>query len=488
MPKWGMEMTEGEIADWHVSVGDTIDMGDDVVDVETAKIVNTVTASSSGTVVRICANTGDIVAVGAPLVVLADGDATDDEIDAFMGSGAPDPADVAVEEAPAAPGESPAAETAEPATPVATRPSASSSLSAGGDDSEVPATVVARRLAKANNINLNNVSPSGRHDRVTVEDLRSAADAANVAVDLPAGRDFGEAVLPDDSGVKASPVARRLAAELGINLNECRQSGRHGRVSKADVEAVAARTKSATSSSAEPTGTAAPPESLAPVRTQLSGMRKVIAQRVHQSKQSIPHFRVNIDVDVTEAMALRKQLNAHRTDVKISLNDILIKACACALQQNPALNARFDGETLEQFSECHISSAVAIDGGVMMPVLRSAERHGLASISSAMRDLATRAKVGRLSGEELDGGSFSISNLGMFGISSFDAIINAPQVAILAVGSAEKKPVIRNDEATVGQIMSLSVASDHRVVDGADAAQFLADLKALIENPAMMLG
>jgi pyruvate dehydrogenase E2 component (dihydrolipoamide acetyltransferase) len=216
-------------------------------------------------------------------------------------------------------------------------------------------------------------------------------------------------------------------------------------------------------------------------------MRKAIAQRVQQAKRDVPHFRVNIDVDVSAALALRAQLNATRSDVKLSLNDILLKACACALRQNPALNARFDGEQLERHSQCHIATAVAIDGGVMMLVLREVERKGLAALSGEMRDLATRAKIGRLTGSELDGATFSVSNLGMFGISSFDAIINQPAVAILAVGTAEQRPVVRDGELTVGHCMSLSLASDHRVVDGADAARFLADLRGFLEAPGSML-
>lgn len=487
MPKWGMEMTEGELSDWHVAVGDTVAAGADIVDVETAKIVNTVTANGKGKVVRLCANTGDVVKVGGLLVVLADGDATDAEIDAFVaasgGSAAPAPAPAEAAPAPAA------AAAPAPAPAAASAPAvAKSSLSEGPDDSDVPASVVARRVAKDSNINLNNVTGTGRHGRVSLDDVKAAAAAAGVGLDLPAGREF-EAPMGDDSAVKASPVARRLAAELGINLNECRNSGRLGRVSKADVEAVAAkRGKLAASAVTSTAAAVAVAGDDAPEVSALSGMRKVIAQRVHQSKSEVPHFRVNIDVDVSEAMAVRAQLNGMRKDVKISLNDILIKAVGCALQLNPALNARFDGTTLERYSSAHVACAVAIDGGVMMPVVKDVQDKGLAAISNSVRDLATRAKIGRLSGDEMDGGTFAISNLGMFGISSFDAIINQPHVAILAVGTAEERPVVKNGQLAVGLMMSMSVSSDHRVVDGADAAKFMADLKRFMESPASMLG
>jgi pyruvate dehydrogenase E2 component (dihydrolipoamide acetyltransferase) len=480
MPKWGMEMTEGEIAEWHVAVGDLVSAGDDLVEVETAKLVNTVAASATGTVVRLCAQVGEILPVGSALAVVADGETSDAEVDAFLaGAAVGEGSSAAIAEVP--PEGGPAA----PA-PGATAPPTGRSPGVGGaaDEAAVPATAVARRLARDNNLSLSSVTPTGRHGRVTLRDLRAAAEAAGTELQLPAGRDFASPPLPEDGAVKATPVARRLAAQLGINLHECRPSGRHARVSKADVEAVAARRGVANGSTAPPAAMSA----AAPESSGLSAMRRTIARRVHRAKQEAPHFRVNIDIEVSAALALRARLNERSGDARISLNDILLKACACALTRNPALNARFDGEVLERYTQCHIASAVAVEGGVMMPVVRGVEGKGLLAIAGAMRDLAARAREGRLASDELEGGTFSISNLGMYGIGSFDAIINQPQVAILAVGAAEERPLARDGELRVGRMMSLSVASDHRVVDGADAARFLADLKGFMEEPASMLG
>ena len=489
MPKWGMEMTEGEIAEWHVAVGDDISADADIVDVETAKIVNTVTSNGGGTVVRLCANVGEVIPVGGLLVVLADGATSDEEIDAFVAASG-GAAATAAPPPPAAAAPAPAPQ-ASPAPQAANPPAGSTganALAEGPDDSAVSASAVARRIAAASNINLHNVPASGRHGRVSLDDVRAAASSAGIHLSLPEGRSFSATDNRDDSALKATPVARRLAAELGVNLHDCRNTGRHGRISKADVEAAAARANKLPSTSAEPQAATGSSDGATVVAEGLSGARRAIANVVSKSKQEVPHFRVNVDVDVSAAMALRKTLNARRTDVKISLNDILIKACACALADNPGINARFDGQTLERHSEAHIASAVATDNGVLMPVLQNAGAKGLGDISSAMRDLATRAKTGRLSMEEMTSATFSISNLGMFGIDSFDAIINQPAVTILAVGSAVERPVVRNGELAIGLVMSLSLASDHRVVDGADAARFLADLKGLLEEPALMLG
>ena len=487
MPKWGMEMTEGELAEWHVAVGEAINAGSDIVDVETAKIVNTVTSNDAGTVVRLCAAVGDILPVGGVLAVLADSDASEEEIDAFLASRASSAApDAGADPEPVANTPSSAETSAPSVTPPAPSQSPASSLSAGPDDSQVAASPVARRVAAANDINLHNVVGTGRHGRISLEDLREAAARASVMIAMPQAREFALASSADDSALNATPVARRLAASLGVNLNDCRQTGRHGRISKADVEVAAARLNLL---SAPSTGSpASRAVGGAPVTSQgLTGARRAIAGAVSKAKQEVPHFRVNVDVDVSAAMSLRKQLNNRLMDVKISLNDILLKACAAALADNPRINARFDGETLEHHTQVNIASAVATDNGVLMPVLQNVGTMGWADVSIAMRDLAARAKTGHLSADEMTTATFSVSNLGMFGIDSFDAIINQPAVTILAVGAAQERPIVRDGQLVIGSVMSLSLASDHRVVDGADAARFMADLRALLEEPALML-
>ena len=487
MPKWGMEMTEGELAEWHVAVGEAINAGSDIVDVETAKIVNTVTSNDAGTVVRLCAAVGDILPVGGVLAVLADSDASEEEIDAFLASRASSAApDAGADPEPVANTPSSAETSAPSVTPPAPSQSPASSLSAGPDDSQVAASPVARRVAAANDINLNNVVGTGRHGRISLDDLREAAARASVMIAMPQAREFALASSADDSALNATPVARRLAASLGVNLNDCRQTGRHGRISKADVEVAAARMNLL---SAPSTGSpASRAVGGAPVTSQgLTGARRAIAGAVSKAKQEVPHFRVNVDVDMSAAMSLRKQLNNRLMDVKISLNDILLKACAAALADNPRINARFDGETLEHHTQVNIASAVATDNGVLMPVLQNVGTMGWADVSIAMRDLAARAKTGHLSADEMTTATFSVSNLGMFGIDSFDAIINQPAVTILAVGAAQERPIVRDGQLVIGSVMSLSLASDHRVVDGADAARFMADLRALLEEPALML-
>lgn len=503
MPKWGMEMVEGEIAEWHVSEGDSIAAGDDLVDVETSKIVNTVTAPKGGVVRRLLAATGDMVPVGQVMAVISNKEVSEEAIEQYLGSSAasaaPAPAEGAASEDPSAGSgaESPNTTTSSPTQgqPVAparaaemaepVRPSRdSSALSEGPDDADVAATPVARRVAREYGINLHQVQASGRHGRVTLADLEKSLQSAGRQLEKPRTAARPDLRLErDDSSVAATPVARRLARELEINLLDCRASGRHGRVSKADVEALAARAASASA----PASTAANAV-VAPVDSRpLSGMRRTIASRLQASKREAPHFRVQVDVEVDALLALREQLNQRYREAKLSLNDLVIKACACALVAVPEVNVQFDGDTLHYYPDADIAVAVALEDGLITPILRSANRKGLLALSSELRDLATRARLGTLRPEEFQGGSFSVSNLGMFGVDQFDAIINSPQGAILAVGAATQRPVVRDGELSVATVMTLSLSSDHRIIDGALAARFLSALRGFLETPASML-
>lgn len=505
MPKWGMEMVEGEIAEWHVSEGDSIAAGDDLVDVETSKIVNTVTAPKGGVVRRLLAATGDMVPVGQVMAVISDKEVDEEAIEQYLGSSsasaAPAPAeDAASETPPAGSGaESPAPNTTasspargEPVAPARGAQMAepdrasrdSSTLSAGPDDADVAATPVARRVAREYRVNLHQVKASGRHGRVTLADLEESLQSAGRQLEKPRAAARPDLRLErDDSGVPATPVARRLARELKINLLDCRASGRHGRVSKADVEALAAFTASGSApASTVPNAVAAPVDS-----RPLSGMRRTIASRLQASKREAPHFRVQVDVEVDALLTLREQLNQRYREAKLSLNDLVIKACACALVAVPEVNVQFDGETLHYFPDADIAVAVALEEGLITPIVRSVNRKGLLALSSELRDLATRARLGTLRPEEFQGGSFSVSNLGMFGVDQFDAIINSPQGAILAVGAAAQRPVVRDGELSVATVMTLSLSSDHRIIDGALAARFLSALRGFLETPASML-
>ena len=217
-------------------------------------------------------------------------------------------------------------------------------------------------------------------------------------------------------------------------------------------------------------------------------MRKTIARRMVQSKSTVPHFYETIDVELDTLLAARKQINDNAPDgVKISVNDFIIKAVATALMRVPDANAAYTEEGVLKFSQADISVAVAIPGGLITPIIREADRKGLAAISAEMADLAKRARDGKLKPMEFTGGTFSISNLGMFGIKQFDAVINPPQGAILAVGAGEQRPVVKNGELAIATVMSCTLSCDHRVIDGAVGAQFLAAFKPLIENPSLML-
>lgn len=492
MPKWGMEMSEGVVSDWLLQVGASVAEGDDLVDVETSKIVNTVTATNGGVLRAIVAQKGQTHAVGALLGVIADASVSAADIDAFIASHSAPAAKPAAAPAAAPVVATPVAATPVAATPVAAAvaaaPAALSALAEGADDSAVNASVVARRLAAEYKVNLHNVTATGHHGRVSKADLERAVLAAGGKLrgGPAAATGAGSNANRDDSDVHATPVARRLAQSLGINLHDCRVSGDRGRVCKADVEARAALLARNTVAATAPVG-AAP---VAPAAEQLpmSGMRKTIARRLQESKQTAPHFRVQVDVELDALLATRQQLNAANSHAKVSVNDFIVKACACALRQVPAVNIQFDGETITRFETADISVAVAIADGLITPIVRAVETKGLLAISNEVRDLATRAKIGRLSPAEFQGGSFCISNLGMFGVKQFDAIINPPQGAILAVGAGQQQPVVRNGQLAIATVMTLTLSSDHRVIDGAVAAQFMAALRNYLEQPATMLG
>ncbi len=485
MPKWGMEMSEGDINAWYFAVGDQVNAGDDLVDIETSKIINTVTATDSGILRAILGATGETHAVGALLGVIASAETSDGDIQAFINSNssaAAEPEAVTEAAAPVA-----AAVKTAPAPAPATIPQAASGLSKlaeGEDDSLVAASPVARRLAAEYGVNLNNITGTGRHDRVSKWDLEAAVVAAGGQL-IGNNSSASSAVhYGDDSNVKATPVARRIATQLGINLLECRVSGDRGRVCKADVEAVAALKNKMPAQTDSITTVSSNTVASQPI----SGMRKTIAARLQASKQTAPHFRVHIDAEIDTLLAARKQINSSNTDAKVSVNDFIVKACASALIKVPALNVQFDGKQLSYFSNADISVAVAIDDGLITPIVSDANHKGLVEISNTTRDLATRAKLGRLKPEEFQGGSFCISNLGMYGIKQFDAIINPPQGAILAVGAGEQRPVVKDGELAVATVMSLTLSSDHRIIDGAVAAQFMSVLKGYLEQPATMLG
>ena len=399
MPKWGIEMQQGTITEWHAAPGGALAKGAPLLDVETEKIVNSVEAPVAGTLRRIVAETGSTEAVGALIAVFADAAVSEAEIDAFITGFKPADASFDHADAPAAPA--------------------------------------------------------------------AAAPAVDAAAD-------GEA--------RISPIARRIAERLGVDITQVKGTGRNGRVSKEDVEAYAASigVQAGAAPAAAPVVAPTAPTGDGVVREKMTSMRATIARRLLESKQGIPHYRLAADVDLTALLARRAALRAAGTEV--SVNDLLVRACALTLVKHPAVNAQLQGDEVHKFPHADIAVAVATDGGLVTPIVRSADTKSAAKIGAETGDLAARARSGKLTREEITGGTFTLSNLGMFGIDRFDAIINPPQVAILAVGAGADRVIARGGGVVVAKVATLTLSCDHRVVDGAIGAQFLQALRQTIES------
>jgi pyruvate dehydrogenase E2 component (dihydrolipoamide acetyltransferase) len=335
-----------------------------------------------------------------------------------------------------------------------------------------------------------------------VAPAKAAVAVAATAAPAPIAAAVVIAAKAAGTRVFASPLARRIAADKGLDLGTIKGSGPHGRIVRSDVEGakavavapVATTAPVAAVSASMPTG----PSTEAVMRTyadrpftevKLDGMRKIIAARLTEAKQTVPHFYLRRDIELDALMAFRAQLNTQLEGrgVKLSVNDFIIKACALALQQVPVANAVWAGDRVLQFTKSDVAVAVAIEGGLFTPVLRDAEGKTLSALSSEMKDLAKRARDRKLAPHEYQGGSFAISNLGMFGIDNFDAIINPPHAAILAVGAGVAKAIVKNGAVVVGTVMSVTLSVDHRVIDGAVGAQLLTAIKNNLENPMAML-
>ncbi|MHA3091939.1 2-oxo acid dehydrogenase subunit E2 [Acinetobacter brisouii] len=509
IPKWGLSMEEGTIAQWLIQEGDSFTKGQEICEIETTKIVNVLEAPFDGTLRKIIAKDGDTLPVGGLIAVCAESGVSDAEIEQFVQSlgGA------TISAAPVAQAETsvaatvPQAEVAAPSVPVAstTAPVAKApatmqtgyvvpaTLQGFQADVEVFTTPHALKLAAKHNVNLAKVSGSGREGRISVQDIQTAVRAAggqwaDVKVQVQSSGKVAKSTA-DDSQVLATPVARRLAKQWGINLNDCRVSGSRGRVCKEDVEALYYRDNSSTicAESAATSSEAAPKNQVTSIA--LNVMRKAIASRLQAAKRNAPHFRLTVDLNVEAMQNLRKQINDSVPQVKLSINDMLIKAAAAALLKVPEVNVQFDEATqsILQFAQADISVAVAIPNGLITPIVKAANQKSLSEISTEMRDLATRAKTGKLQPDEFQGGSFSISNLGMLGIKQFDAIINPPQGAIMALGASEARAVVEQGEIVVREMVTATLSCDHRVIDGAVGAKFLASFKQFVENPALIL-
>jgi pyruvate dehydrogenase E2 component (dihydrolipoamide acetyltransferase) len=436
MPKLSDTMTEGTLVKWYKQVGDTVEIGDVLADVETDKATMEMEAFDDGVLTEIRIQEGQKAVIGAVLAVL------------------------------------------------------------NGDSGRAPAEA---------------------HLHIVPDEATPAQTPATTAASKPVLTPAA-AVSTSGDRVLASPLARKVATDLGIDLSTVSGTGPAGRITRSDVEAATKGTPDKPAPSSEASAAAAlaasikskataaptplaaapapPAQAILPVAkagdetVELSTMRKVIASRLLTSKTTIPHFYLHVEVDAAPLMTLRKQVNdqAEKTHGnKYSVNDFILKAVINAAQAVPAINASFAGDHIVKFNHVGLSVAVAVEDGLVTPVIKEAESKSLLAISRAVKDFAVRAKDKKLRPDEFDGGTITVSNLGAWGIESFDAIINPPQAAILSVGAAIEKPVVKNGQIVPGLRMNLGLSCDHRVVDGAVAAQFLSEVRKLIEQPALML-
>lgn len=303
----------------------------------------------------------------------------------------------------------------------------------------------------------------------------------------PKEEEFKDPIVGDikssetDSRIKASPLAKSIAAASGVDLSKVQGSGPNGRIVKKDLDGADASKTKEVASAPHPERSEGPD-----VDTRISQMRKTIAKRLAESKFTNPHFYETIDIDMKNAVSVREALNASG-DVKISFNDLVVKACAMALRKHKAVNSSWLGDIIREYGSVHVAVAVAIEDGLVTPVIRNTDQKGLAQISAETKDLAKRARDRKLEPKDWEGSTFTISNLGMFGIEEFTAIINPPNACILAVGAIRDVPVVENGAIVPGKRMKVTLSSDHRVVDGAVAAQFLNSVRGFLENPATML-
>ncbi len=469
MPQLSDTMAEGTLIKWHKKEGDKVSEGDVIAEVETDKANMDMEAFESGTVALLAVQEGQKVKVGERMAVLAG--AGEDPVEVkkqFAAGGAVAPV------------------SAQPATKPPVGGAAVRGMGAQGaaaQDTELGRGNIEEGRARSRQ---ESVQAGPEH---TSEALSREATAL-VGKGRPATGEAGERV-------KVSPLAKRIATQMDVDLTQVRGTGPGGRIVQRDVETVAkAASVAAPAPVAGKKPVAGPAISLAPrVATgqtevfALTRMRSVIAQRLQQSKQTIPHFYETIDIDVEELTQLRARLNKplEKEDVRLSLQDLVAKGVAISLVSHPALNATFDGKEITRHGDVNLGIAVALPDGLIVPVLRNVNQMGLREIRVRSADLIERARVQKLKQEELSGATFTISNLGAFGIRDFTAIINPPEVGILAIGAAEKRPVVVNDQIVPRTMMSVTLSADHRAVDGATAAEFLRTLKQLLEEPGMML-
>lgn len=426
-------MDEGTLAEWTKSEGDTIAEGEVLAEVETDKATMEMESFFEGTILKLLVKPGDAVPVGAPIAVVGEEGEDISEVLAEFDTG-----EIAADQV---------------------------SEEGEGGATGAPAP------------------PSGTGDGGIEAEPTELAPAAEAQTSVGASAEAR-------GRIKASPLAKRIAEEQSVDLAALEGSGPGGRIIKRDIEraveqGVAGQRQARRAATVQPVAEAAQV-----TEVPLSQMRKTIARRL-QEAWAAPHFMLTMDIDMARTMALRKEVNAQFKDAgieaKLSVNDFIVKACAVALKHYPKMNVAFQGDHIAQHDAAHVSVAVATDEGLITPVVRHADQKTLRQISAEVRDMATRAQDKRLKPEEYTGGTFSVSNLGMYGIDHFTAVLNPPQAGILACGAVKKEPVVEGDALVVGTRMKVTLSCDHRAVDGATGAEYLQELKRLLENPMLMM-
>ncbi|WFL77062.1 2-oxo acid dehydrogenase subunit E2 [Altererythrobacter arenosus] len=452
MPALSPTMEEGTLARWLVKVGDSVSAGDIMAEIETDKATMEFEAVDEGTIASIAVDEGtENVKVGTVIALLAE---EGEDVDAAASAPAPSPSPA------------PAASDGPAATPSA------------------------KKLAEEAGVDLASITGTGPDGKITKGDVEGAAGGSPAPAPSPSPAP-APAPAPSGERIIASPLAKRIAEQKGLDLSTIKGSGPGGRIVKADVEDVKPGAAPAKEAAAPAPSAPQPVAQLggdldAPYEAQkLNNVRKVIARRLTEAKQTIPHIYLTVDVRLDALLKLRSQLNAslEPDGVKLSVNDLLIKALARALQRVPACNVSFQGDELYQYTREDISVAVAAPSGLITPIIRDAGRKGLAQISTEMKELAGKARDGKLQPHEYQGGTASLSNLGMFGTKQFDAVINPPQAMILAVGAGEQRPHVVDGALQVATVMSATGSFDHRAIDGADGAQLMQAFQQLVENP-----
>ncbi|MEX0749465.1 MAG: dihydrolipoamide acetyltransferase family protein [Dehalococcoidia bacterium] len=447
MPQMGADMTEGTLLRWLKEEGDSVERGEVIAEIETDKANIEIEAFESGVFRKALASEGDVVQVGEVIAVVA---GSDDDISKYDGAAAG-----AIKQ------------------PIATASAAAERRPDGALAAPSEAATTSAEMPE-----------------------RAPEPAPPAEVQQPQPSVSEAAPRPTNGRVKASPLAKRIADERGVDLGSVRGTGPGGRIVKKDVEQATtgapapapqpAAAQPAARAVERPAAAAASPAAAAPI--EMSKMRQTIARRMSQSKREAPHYYLLVDIDMTDAMALRKQINESTTeDERVSVNDLIVRACGIALQRHPAFNVTVDGEQYVRQPLQNVCIAIALDDGLIAPAIIDAGNKRLPAIARESKDLVERTKGGALKVEEVTQGTFSITNLGAYGIETLVGIIQPPQTAILGVGTVMEQPAVRGAQVVVRQMMKVALAADHRVTDGAQGARFLGEIKGLLEKPVSLI-